>query len=377
MGKVNDRSRLLGSPVKGERVISDTPIKEQDSVSILPALVSVNVHLAVLLILAFWVMRPEVRDKPVVLQLNPDSDEQTTVFEDFEIKVVEPVTEPQQELEQEIQQKVFSEVPKLELEPVVMSSIAAINSDMSKESLLVSLQGLPGTFADRIQDAHSNGIEIVIVFDATGSMGREINVVKERILTISETVLAKIPKARFSLVAYRDGAPGLRRDGSFLSKGIRLGNDSKMISAFMNPMGAGGGGDHPEAVFAGMDWAIHKNNFRSESQKVMLIFGDAPPHDTEGCIRLARKFSGYQKGIVHTITCRSVAAMPEFYEIAAAGRGRAFTMGDSKGLAEELIVTAFGQQHRNAVINFFELNLQKGAAKFESERSRRRKKRLK
>src|SRR5690606_2003213 len=45
-----------------------------------------------------------------------------------------------------------------------------------------------------------HGIEIVIVFDSTGSMRREIDAVKERIETIGNAVLRKIPHARFSLV---------------------------------------------------------------------------------------------------------------------------------------------------------------------------------
>lgn len=324
--------------------------------SALPALISVNVHLILFLLLAFWVYSADEKSKPVVLQLShAENEDQTTTMDTFEIEVSEPkplLTEP---LEAEsVDVEAFAE-PVDSMDFGELAKLAPPVAGTGTSETLVSLKGLPGTFANKIRDAQANGIEIVIVFDATGSMGGEIAAVKERIGKISKVVLEKIPSARFSLVAYRD------RD-SRLVDGISLGNDLYEVEDFIRGVDARGGGDRPEALDAGMNWAIENNDFRDGSQKVMLIFGDAPPHKPKlaSCMKMARDFSDYGKGIVHTVTCKSQTQLPEFYDIASAGGGQSYTMMNSLHLMEELLVLAFGKEHRNSVIKFFNLKLEQG-----------------
>lgn len=212
-------------------------------------------------------------------------------------------------------------------------------------------EGLTGEFGEKIRDAQKNGIDIAIVFDSTGSMSSEIAIVKQRISTIGKALLRKIPRARFSLVTYRD-----HRD-TYMVRGIELTDDMSQIDEFLAQVSAAGGGDTPEAVDAGMYWAITKNYFRHNSQKAMLIFGDAPPHRKRlpSCLTMAKSFRRRDKGRVSTITCQHPTPLPEFYEIARAGGGDAYTLQDSRWLMEELLVLAFGQEHRKDVLEFFEL----------------------
>ena len=100
-------------------------------------------------------------------------------------------------------------------------SVTVIIATRDRPKLL--RRALAGVLAQR----HDAPIEIVVVFDSTGSMGSEIYAVKRRIVKIGKTVLEKIPRARFSLVTYRD-----RRD-TYLVKGIELSNSLERLESFV------------------------------------------------------------------------------------------------------------------------------------------------
>ena len=53
--------------------------------------------------------------------------------------------------------------------------------------------------------------------------------------------------------------------------------------------------------------------------------------------------------------CRAGSAMPEFYEIAAAGGGEAFLSADQRQIMTQLIVLVFGSKHRQKVVEAFKL----------------------
>lgn len=193
---------------------------------------------------------------------------------------------------------------------------------------------------------------LVIELDSTGSMGQEIKSVRQRIRQIGESVLRKIPNAKFSLATYRD------LNDNYVARGIPLTKDLPEMEQFVMGVVANGGGDRPEAVQAGMLWAMRENEFRSNAQKVMIIFGDAPPHPyrLNACLDLAEKFRGYSKGRVYTVTCRSPSPLPEFYSIARTGGGDAFVMANVDQLMDDLLVITFGTENRDQVLKFFELD---------------------
>jgi hypothetical protein len=209
-----------------------------------------------------------------------------------------------------------------------------------------------GSFEGMVEYAQDHGLDIIIVYDSTGSMGADIAAVKERITRIGTNLLKKIPTARLGICTYKD------KGDVFVSKGLPLTHKIDDIKRFLDENGAGGGGDLPEAVEAGLGWAVTENEFRKKARKVILIFGDAPPHapDVGACCTMADEFFRYQKGIVTTITVHRDIPLKEFQLIAMAGHGSAFAMADSKRLMEELIVQVFGEKHRAKAVKFFELD---------------------
>ena len=184
---------------------------------------------------------------------------------------------------------------------------------------------------------------------------------KKQITKIGTTLFKLVPKARISLVTYRDNED---KDSSYVVRILPLTSSLQEMQSWLSKIEAGGGGDHPEAVDEGLSWSIKQNQFRSSARKVILVFGDAPPHSESSgngesgqarCVKLAKSFKGQEKGIVSTVTCRAGKPMDEFYEIAAAGGGEAFIAENQREIMQQLMVLVFGSQHKEKVLEAFDL----------------------
>ena len=212
------------------------------------------------------------------------------------------------------------------------------------------LAGGSEEFGKMISRLKRDGLDIVITFDSTGSMQGEIDVVKNRSERIGEVLLEMIPKTRISICTYRD------HGDVYLVKGMPLTDNLAKVTLYLDKIRAKGGGDEPEAVYHGLKWSIDKNQFRSRARKVILLFGDAPPHPDKNvlCQKLASDFrkSG---GIVSTVTCRSEFVLEEFEAIAKIGGGEAFLTTNERQIMTQLIVLVFGSQHRSKVVEAFDL----------------------
>ena len=208
-----------------------------------------------------------------------------------------------------------------------------------------------GSFENMVSSLRKTGLDIVICFDSTGSMSGEINQVKQQIERIGQTLLTLVPKTRISICTFRD------HGDEFVVKGLPLTNNIQDVSSYLGRIEAGGGGDHPEAVDEGLYWSTMQNRFQPAARKVVLLFGDAPPHEEKlkRCQDLAANFRQQHKGIVSTVTCRNDEPLPEFYQIAVAGGGEAFLTTDQRQIMTQLMVLVFGSQHRQKVIDAFKL----------------------
>ena len=327
----------------------------QEALRVAPAaLLSVVLHLVLLIVLGLLILSEETVE-PLVLQVASDhgqDDDSVIQWETISFEA-EPVARDSS-LSMEKIAVVDADLAISEIGDFARPALPDQSGDAQSGQGSVESEfpdGLSDEFVKKIRDAQVHGIDIVIVFDSTGSMGSEIETVKSRIGAIGDVILRKIPRAQFSLVTYRD-----RRD-AYLVRGIPLTNDLYKVQRFIRSVQAQGGGDHPEALEAGMEWAMTRLYFRPDSQKAMLIFGDAPPHQhhMKACLKMARHFRESGRGKVSTITCRSAIPMNEFYAIARSGGGEAYTLRNTRWLMEELLVLAFGREHRDDVLQFFDL----------------------
>jgi hypothetical protein len=325
----------------------------------IPALVSLLVHMVLLILMALvsWGTGPQGEQGEEVLigelpalELNelqeeslemvadqPQADSSSETFTD-ELELAPPDFTPQGD-----------SIGEVSVEPPPLSTGGQTGS--FDAGALTMGGGGTGGWETMIRQLRRHGLDIVILFDSTGSMEGEINQVKAQIGRIGAALNQLVPKTRIGLCTYRD------QGDQYVVRGIPLTGDLVQVQAYLRGIAAGGGGDHPEAVLDGLRWAIRNNDFRSASRKVILLFGDAPPHpqDQAACVQCAREFHQQQKGIISTVTCRSRVCLPSFVQIAEAGGGESFLTADERQIMTQLMVLVFGSRYREKVVEALQL----------------------
>lgn len=117
-------------------------------------------------------------------------------------------------------------------------------------------------------------IQVCFLMDATGSMSDEIAQLQDVIFSIHSRIMAlpSKPKVEFSIVAYRD------RKDAFLVKGRQFTASIDSFQLALEEVKAGGGGDYPEDIEAGLNWSLDSLAWRDTSLKFVFLVADAPPH---------------------------------------------------------------------------------------------------
>ena len=122
------------------------------------------------------------------------------------------------------------------------------------------------------------GLDLVFLLDATGSMGDEIDQIKSTVDSIAARI-EQVPGSsppRFGLVAYRD------RGDEYVTRAWDFTANVQQFSANLANVQAGGGGDTPESVNAGLHDAIHLPGWASADSgrhlRMIVLVGDAAPH---------------------------------------------------------------------------------------------------
>lgn len=239
----------------------------------------------------------------------------------------------------------------VELNVGAISGGARRSFEIQSENQSSVLAGGSEEFGKMISRLQKDGLDIVIVFDSSGSMKGELDQVKSKIQRIGSALTKMIRKTRIGICTYRD------QGDDYVVKGLPLTNNIGQIVTYLNTIDAKGGGDLPEAVDEGLRWAIQNNSFNRSARKVILVFGDAPPHANKSitCQKWASDFRNQQRGIVSTVTCRSAQALAEFEAIAQIGGGESFLTSNEREIMKQLMILVFGSQHRSKVLEAFNL----------------------
>lgn len=124
-------------------------------------------------------------------------------------------------------------------------------------------------------------LDLCFVVDTTGSMGDDIENARDNMTRILERLADKAPEYRVALIDYRD-FPDRTGNSSDYPCRKQLGFTSKneRIIDAINNLDLGFGGDENETVFSALMEAV-KLDWRQEAKKVIIILGDAGPHDPE------------------------------------------------------------------------------------------------
>ena len=120
----------------------------------------------------------------------------------------------------------------------------------------------------------TKSLDLMLVFDTTGSMGDELAYLQKELEDVINTVVknnANLP-TRLSVNFYRDDAD------EYVVKPFDFTNDITGAIKALNEQVADGGGDTPEKVNAALSNAINEHQWDQNSTKLLFIILDAPPH---------------------------------------------------------------------------------------------------
>ncbi|MCA9984912.1 MAG: VWA domain-containing protein, partial [Anaerolineales bacterium] len=118
-------------------------------------------------------------------------------------------------------------------------------------------------------------LDILFLLDATGSMGDEIQQLKDNLEQIAAQIdaLPAQPDVRFGMVIYRD------RGDEFVVRSYDFTPDLATFSLFLDDVTADGGGDYPEDLNEALNQAVLVPEWRLEDTvSLMFLVADAPPH---------------------------------------------------------------------------------------------------
>lgn len=127
----------------------------------------------------------------------------------------------------------------------------------------------------------SKRVDISFIVDATGSMGDELEFLKEDLKDVIQQVESNNTALdiRTSSVFYRDVSD------DYVVKHSEFTGDFNSTLGFIQQQSAGGGGDFPEAVHSALNTAIEELDWsESAMARIAFLLLDAPPHYTNEII---------------------------------------------------------------------------------------------
>jgi Mg-chelatase subunit ChlD len=118
-------------------------------------------------------------------------------------------------------------------------------------------------------------LDVLFLIDTTGSMGDEIDRLKDSVRSVAERISALPGNAdlRLGMTVYRD------RGDLFITRTFDFTGSVDLFKAALADVRAGGGGDTPEDLNAGLHQAVTSPSWRGDDAvKLIFLIADAPPH---------------------------------------------------------------------------------------------------
>lgn len=122
-------------------------------------------------------------------------------------------------------------------------------------------------------------IDVVFCIDATGSMKDDIDILRAKLIPELREAAKQCGTIRYGLVLYRDYVDSFRYNGLPI-KVFDFTSDLEKFVSQLNSFTINGreGGDIPEAVYEALYGATSYFDWASDSQKKVILIGDAEPH---------------------------------------------------------------------------------------------------
>ena len=178
------------------------------------------------------------------------------------------------------------------------------------------------------------GVDVLFVFDATGSMGDELRYLQEEM----KDVIARAKEATGGL-AIRTGAVVYRdHSDEYLTRISRLTDDIAVTQSFIEKQEASGGGDYEEAVPEALMAAINSAGWDENARaRILFLVLDAPCHEDSATVALLHEQvrNAAAQGIrIVPVVCSGLEKSGEYLlrSIALATNGTAFFLTDDSGI---------------------------------------------
>ena len=180
----------------------------------------------------------------------------------------------------------------------------------------------------------SDAVDVLFVFDATGSMGDELRYLQAEM----KDVIARAKEATGGL-AIRTGAVVYRDHGDeYLTRISRLTDDISTTQAFIDKQEANGGGDYPEAVPEALMAALNSAGWDANARaRIAFLILDAPCHEDSATLALLHDqiLNAAAMGVrIVPVVCSGIGESGEFLlrSIALATNGTSFFLTDDSGI---------------------------------------------
>ena len=115
--------------------------------------------------------------------------------------------------------------------------------------------------------------DIVFVIDDTGSMGGEIDDVRDNVISFVDALSTSDVNFNLGLITYKDDVT-IRQEGTLTS-------DAEEFQELIGSLRAAGGNDFPENGLGAIQTALSSYSFRPGSQKIFVLFTDATSHTAD------------------------------------------------------------------------------------------------
>ncbi len=120
-------------------------------------------------------------------------------------------------------------------------------------------------------------LDLMLMMDTTGSMGDELLYLKTELSNVIDRVKGSTgADVQLSVNFYRD------TEDDYVVRDFGFTPNISIAIDHLNDQRASGGGDYPEAVTTALDNGLYKHQWRDDSEKIMLLVLDAPPHYSDG-----------------------------------------------------------------------------------------------
>ena len=181
----------------------------------------------------------------------------------------------------------------------------------------------------------SDAVDVMFVFDATGSMGDELRYLQAEM----RDVIARAKDAtggleiRTGAVVYRD-----HHYDEYLTRISRLTDDISVTQQFIDRQEANGGGDYPEAVPEALMAALNSGGFDSNARaRIVFLVLDAPCHQDSATIALLHEqiLNAAAMGVrIVPVVCSGLGKSGEYLmrSIALTTNGTSFFLTDDSGI---------------------------------------------